>query len=38
VDFADYPQVKRWYVAIAERPAVQRGWDVLREGRPIPRP
>jgi hypothetical protein len=30
--------VKRWYLAIAERPAVRRGWDVLREGRPIPMP
>jgi GST-like protein len=38
VDFADYPKVKRWYVAIAERPAVQRGWDVLGEGREMPMP
>ena len=38
VAFADYPNVKRWYVAIAERPAVQRGWDVLEEGRPLPMP
>jgi GST-like protein len=38
VDFADYPNVKRWYLAIAARQAVQRGWDVLKEGRPIPMP
>jgi GST-like protein len=38
VDFADYPNVKRWYLAIAERPAVQRGWDVLEEGRALPMP
>ncbi len=38
VDFADYPNVRRWYLAIATRPAVQRGWDVLKEGRPIPMP
>ncbi len=38
VDFADYPNVKRWYLAIAGRPAVQRGWDVLREGRDMPMP
>jgi GST-like protein len=38
VDFADYPNVRRWYVAIAERPAVQRGWDVLGEGRALPMP
>jgi hypothetical protein len=25
-------------VAIAERPAVQRGWDVLDEGRVMPKP
>jgi hypothetical protein len=30
--------VKRCYLAIAERPAVKRGWDVLNEGRAIPLP
>ena len=38
VDFADHPNVRRWYVAIAERPAVQRGWDVLELGREMPMP
>ena len=38
VDFADHPNVKRWYLAIAARPAVQRGFDVLHEGRAIPMP
>jgi GST-like protein len=38
VDFADYPHVKRWYLVIAARPAVKRGWDVLHEGRAIPMP
>ena len=38
VDFAAYPNVKRWYLAIAARPAVRRGWDVLKEGRAIPMP
>jgi GST-like protein len=28
----------RWYLAIAARPAVKRGWDVLKEGRAIPLP
>jgi GST-like protein len=38
VDFADHPNVKRWYLAIAERPAVNRGYDVLKQGRAIPLP
>jgi len=38
VEVADHPNVRRWYVAIAERPAVQRGWDVLDTGREIPMP
>jgi GSH-dependent disulfide-bond oxidoreductase len=38
VDFADHPNVKRWYLAIAGRPAVERGYDVLKQGRAIPLP
>jgi GSH-dependent disulfide-bond oxidoreductase len=38
VDFAEHSNIKRWYMAIAERPAVKRGWDVLKEGRAIPIP
>jgi len=38
VDFAEHPNVKRWYLAIAQRPAVKRGWDVVKEGRAIPMP
>ena len=38
VDLADHPNVKRWYLAIAERPAVERGYDVLKQGRAIPLP
>jgi len=33
VDLAAYPQVKRWFDAIAARPAVQRGVKVLAERR-----
>jgi len=33
VDIEDYPNVKRWQAAIAERPAVQRGLEVLAEHR-----
>jgi GST-like protein len=38
VTFDDYPNVKRWYVAIAARPAVQRGWHVPPRERGIPMP
>ena len=38
VDFAQYPDLKRWYVAIASRPAVQRGYDVPKKVNPIPIP
>ena len=38
IEFADHPNVMRWYRAIADRPAVKRGWDVLKEGRAIPMP
>jgi GSH-dependent disulfide-bond oxidoreductase len=40
LDLADYPAVQRWWDAIAERPAVQRGTDVknaanLSSARPV---
>jgi GST-like protein len=38
VSFADHPHVKRWYLAIAARPAVQRGWNVPEREDPIPLP
>ncbi len=31
IDFAEFPAVKRWFDAIAARPAVQRGVEVLSE-------
>jgi GST-like protein len=33
VDFADFPNVRRWYDAIESRPAVQRGIKVLADRR-----
>jgi len=33
VDLDDYPHVERWYNALAERPAVQRGLEVLEDQR-----
>lgn len=38
VDFARFPNVRRWYLALAARPAVQRGYDVPRPVNPIPLP
>jgi GST-like protein len=31
IDFADYPNVRRWFEAIDARPAVRRGVEVLSE-------
>ena len=38
IDLAQFPHVARWYGAIADRPAVQRGYDVPTRVNPIPRP
>jgi GST-like protein len=38
VDLGKYPNVKRWYEAIARRPAVQRGYDVPKKTGDIPMP
>jgi GST-like protein len=38
IDLANYPNVRRWYVEIAGRPAVQKGHDVPHATKPIPMP
>ena len=38
IDMKQYPNVKRWYLAIAGRPAVQRGYDVPKKVGDIPMP
>jgi GST-like protein len=38
IGFDDFPNLKRWYVAIAERPAVQRGYDVPKRDLEVPMP
>lgn len=38
IDLHDYPEVMRWYVSIAERPAVQRGWSIPPTDQPLPMP
>lgn len=38
IDLDEFPNVRDWYLRIADRPAVQRGYDVPHETTPIPRP
>lgn len=38
VDLNKYPNVKRWYLAIAARPAVQKGYHVPKKVQDIPMP
>ena len=38
IDLDDYPGVKRWYRELAQRPAVQRGYDVPSKVNEIPLP
>lgn len=38
VDLTAYPNVKRWYLSIAERPAVQRGYHAPKRVNDIPMP
>lgn len=38
IDLGQYPNVKRWYLEIAKRPAVQRGYDVPKKVSDIPMP
>jgi GST-like protein len=38
VDLNQYPNVKRWYVAIAKRPATQKGYKVPKDVGEVPLP
>ncbi len=38
IDIEDFSEVTRWYLSIADRPAVQRGYDIPAYVNPIPRP
>ena len=38
IDFYKYPNLLRWYLELADRPATQRGYDVPQTGAEIPRP
>jgi GST-like protein len=38
VDMNQYANVKRWYLSIAKRPAVQKGYAVPKDTGPVPMP
>lgn len=38
IDLSQFPNVRRWYLEVASRPAVQKGYDVPAVSGPIPRP
>tara|TARA_R110002110_G_scaffold3151_5_gene16239 strand:- start:8891 stop:9523 length:633 start_codon:yes stop_codon:yes gene_type:complete len=38
IDLNDFPNVKRWYLAMAERPSVQSGWNIPPTDQNIPMP
>jgi len=38
VNLNDYPNVAKWYVNLAERPAVRRGWNVPENDQVMPMP
>jgi GST-like protein len=38
IDLNEYPNVRRWYLAIVARPAVQKGWLVPENDQPLPMP
>lgn len=38
INLNQFPNVKRWYLTIAKRPAVQRGYDVPKKVQDIPMP
>ena len=38
IEFTNYPNLLRWYLEIADRPATKSGYDVPENGAAIPRP
>ena len=38
IDMNAFPNIKRWYLTMLDRPAVQKGYQVPKDTGPIPRP
>lgn len=38
IDLNDFPNVRRWYMTILERPATRRAWNVPENDQPLPIP
>lgn len=38
IDLNDFPNVRRWYMTILERPAAKRAWNVPENDQPLPVP
>ncbi|MBT4907008.1 MAG: glutathione S-transferase [Rhodospirillaceae bacterium] len=38
IDLNDYPNVRRWYMTMLDRPAVQRAWNIPENDQPLPIP
>ncbi len=38
IDLNDFPNVRRWYLTMLDRPAVKRGWNIPETDQPIPVP
>ena len=38
IDLNEFPNVRRWYMKMLDRPAVKRGWNVPENDQPLPVP
>lgn len=38
IDLNDFPNVRRWYMTILERPAAKRAWNIPENDQPLPIP
>tara|TARA_R110002110_G_scaffold415612_7_gene652350 strand:- start:156078 stop:156716 length:639 start_codon:yes stop_codon:yes gene_type:complete len=38
IDLNEFPNVRRWYMSVLDRPAVQRAWNIPENDQPLPIP